>query len=232
MAKFPQSDAFWVPRSKGGWLTVVAVARDVNEDGIPDSAGVPQLYLPYAQAPTPVVTIIAKTSGAPPETAAAAIRAAVRAVDPHLPVSYEMTYDEMVRDTFARPREMAWIIGTFAMLALVLSAIGVYGVMTYVTTARTREIRIRMALGASRSDIVRLVVGHALKLTAGGVVLGVAATPVALRLARGLLFGVGPFDPVTLAAVASALALVSTAASAIPAFRVARAGELVALRSA
>jgi putative ABC transport system permease protein len=232
MAKFPHSDAFWVPRSKDGWLTIVGVARDVNEDGIPDSAGFPQIYLPYAQAPTPVVTMIAKTSGAPPATAAPLIRAAVRNVDPHLPVSYEMTYDEMVRDTFSRPREMAWIIGTFAMLALLLSAIGVYGVMTYVTTARTREIGIRMALGASRGDIVAMIVGDALRPTAAGVAIGVAATPFALQLARGLLFGVGPFDPRTLAIVAAGLGLVSTAASAIPAFRAARGGEVVALRSA
>jgi putative ABC transport system permease protein len=230
MARFPQSDAFWIPRSKGGWLTVVGVARDVNEDGLPDSAGFPQLYLPYAQAPTPVLTVVAKTSGAPAEAAASAIRNAVRAVDPRLPVSYEMTFDEVVRDTFARPREMAWIIGTFAGLALLLSAIGVYGVMAYVTTARTREIGIRIALGASRADIIRLVVGHALKLTAAGAVIGVAVTPLALQVVRSLLFGVSPFDPWTLGAVALGLAIVSSIASVIPAIRAARAGELVALR--
>ncbi len=228
--RFPASNAFWVPRSSGGWLTIVGVARDVSEDGIPDSAGFPQMYLPYAQAPTPVLTLIAKTTGAPAATAAAAIRAAVRAVDPRLPVSYEMSYDDIVRDTFARPREMAWIIGTFAALALLLSALGVYGVMSYLTAARAREIGIRVALGASRSNIVRLVVGHALKPTLAGMAIGSVATPVALRSARSLLFGVSAFDPWTLGTVALGLGAVAVVASAIPAWRALRDGELVARR--
>ena len=229
MAKFPASDAFWVPRSRGGWLTIVGVARDVNEEGIPDSAGFPQIYLPYAQAPTPVLTLVAKTLGAPAESAAPTIRAAVRAIDPRLPVSYEMTYDDMIRDTFARPREMARIVGAFAALALLLSAIGVYGVMAYLTTTRTREIGIRIALGATRLDIVSLVVRHALKLTLAGAVLGAAATPVALGAARGLLFGVGALDPWSLGTVAAGLTVVCVVAAAIPAVRAARAGELVGL---
>jgi putative ABC transport system permease protein len=228
---FVRSSAFWIPRGKGGWLTIVGVVADVREDGLPDSAGFPQLYLAYAQEPTAVVTVIAKTSGAPAATAASAIRDAVRSVDAHLPVSYEMTFDEVVRDTFSRPREMAGLIGTFAAIALLLAAIGVYGVMSYVTAARTREIGIRIALGASRSDIIRLVVGQALKLTAAGVGVGIAVTPVALQLARGLLFGVEPFDPWTLAIVTLGLAVVSGAASAIPAVRAARAGEFSVLRS-
>jgi putative ABC transport system permease protein len=217
--KAPDSNAFWIPRSKGGTLTVVGVVRDVNEDGIPDSAGVPQLYLPYAQSPTVVVTLLARVAAGIPETAAPAIRNAVAAVDPQLPVSYEMSFDDVVRETFARPREAAWLIGAFALLAFVLAAVGVYGVMAYSTTARAKEIGIRIALGASRGDIVTLIVRQAMALTAVGVVIGVAATPLSLRLASGLLFGVGPFDPWTLAAVSAALAGVSGCAAAIPAYR-------------
>ena len=226
-ADFATSDAFWVPRAKGGTLTVVGVVRDVREDGLPDATGLPQLYLPYAQNPTVVVTMLARTSGGTAETAAPAIRDAVRAVDPRLPVSYEMTFDDVVRETFARPREVAWLVGVFAALAFALSAVGVYGVMAYSTTARAREIGIRIALGASRSDIVVLIVGQALVLTAIGVLVGVAATPLSLRLARGLLFGVGPFDPWTLAAVAAALALVSASAAAIPAYRASGGGRVL-----
>jgi ABC-type antimicrobial peptide transport system permease subunit len=102
--------------------------------------------------------------------------------------------------------------------------------MAYITTARTREIGIRMALGASRADVVSLVVGHALRLTAIGAGIGVGLTPFALQLARGLLFGVGAFDPWTLASVALGLALVSAGAAAIPAWRAAGAGQLVGLR--
>jgi len=131
----------------------------------------------------------------------------------------------VVRDTFARPREVAWLIGAFALLAVALAAVGVYGVIAYSTTARAKEIAIRMALGASRSDIVTLIVRQAMVLTALGVVIGAAATPLSLRLLRGLLFGVEPFDPLTLGAVAMALALVSATAAAIPAWRAARSAE-------
>jgi predicted permease len=219
---FPQSDAFWIPRARRGPLTVVGVVGDAREDGVPFVAGQPQLYLPYAQNPTIVVTLMARTGGRPAETAAPAIRDAVRAADPQLPVSYEMSFDAIVRETFARPREMAWLVGAFAVLALGLSAVGVYGVMSYLTTARTHELGIRIALGATRADIVSLVVGHAMALTAGGAAVGIVLAPAALRLASGLLFGVGPFDPMTLLAVAALLAVVSLAAATIPALRAAR----------
>ena len=229
---FPKSVAFWIPRSSGGRLTVVGVAREVREDGIPDSTGVPQLYLPYAQNPTVVVTMVARVASGQPQSAAQAIRNAVAAVDPQLPVSYEMSFNDIVRETFARPREAAWLIGAFAMLAFTLASIGVYGVMAYSTTARAKEIAIRVALGASRADIVSLVVGQAMTLTAIGAAVGVAATPLSLRLAQGLLFGVAAFDPWTLAAVAAGLAVVSGCAAAIPAYRAARDGEKFAPRSA
>ncbi|PYR57404.1 MAG: hypothetical protein DMF91_19565 [Acidobacteria bacterium] len=165
---------------------------------------------------------MARTSGRPAETAASAIRDAVRAADPQAPVSYEKSFDAVIDETFARPREMAWLLGAFAGLALVLSALGMYGVMAYVTTARAREIGIRIALGATPVDIVSLIVRHAMMLTAIGVAIGVVLAPMALRMTSGLLFGVGPFDPATLLSVAALLAGVSIAASAIPAVRAAR----------
>jgi len=125
-------------------------------------------------------------------------------------------------EPFARPREIAWLIGAFAALALILSAIGVYGVMAYLATARAREIGIRVALGAARGDVVRLIVGHAVRLAAEGVAIGVVCAPLALRLARGLLFGVSPFDPATLAGIAMLLTLVAALAAAVPANRAAR----------
>jgi len=219
---FGQSNAFWIPRGRGGALTIVGVVKDVNEDGLPDSAEVPQLYLPYAQNPTVVATIVARASRGPAQSAAAAIRAAVRAVDPDLPLSYEMTFDDLVRETFARPRELAWLIGSFAALAMALAAVGVYGVMAFLTAARGREISIRMALGATRRDVVGLVVGDAMKLAAAGVALGLVATPLAFRFLNATIYGVSAFSPVVLTGVASALALVCAAAAAIPAARAAR----------
>jgi putative ABC transport system permease protein len=219
---FPKSNAFWIPRASGEILTIVGVVGDVREDGLPDAAGLPQLYLPYAQNPTSTVTLMARVSGRPAERATRAIRDAVRAADPRLAVGYEKTFDDVIQETFARPRELAWLVGAFAVLALVLSAVGVYGVMAYLTTARTREIGIRIALGATRVDIVSLIVGRAITLTAVGVAIGIVLASMALRLTSGLLFGVGPFDPVTLLTVAVILAGVSIVASTIPAFRAGR----------
>jgi hypothetical protein len=219
---FPKSHAFWIPRTSGEMLTIVGVVSDVREDGLPDAAGLPQLYLPYAQNPTSTLTLMAHVSGRPAETATRAIRDTVRAADPQLAVSYEKTFDDVVQETFARPRELAWLVGAFAVLALVLSGVGVYGVMAYLTSARTREIGIRIALGATPFDIVSLIVEHGMALTAAGVAIGIVLAPMALRLTSGLLFGVGPFDPVTLLTVAALLAGVSIVASTIPAVRAAR----------
>jgi hypothetical protein len=219
--EFSQSTAFWVPRARNEWLTIVGVVGDIREDGIADSAGMPQLYLPYAQNPTIVLTVMARSNG-PAGMAAAAIREAVSAADPQAPISNEKTFAEVIEDTFTRPRAMAWLIGAFATLALVLAAIGVYGVMSYLATVRTREIGIRIALGATPLDILSLIVRQAIALTAIGAAIGSVATPMALRLTSGLLFGVGPFDPATLVTVTVLLTVVSVAASAIPAIRAAR----------
>ena len=216
------SKMFWVPRSLGGALTVVGVVRDVREDGRPDAAEFPQFYVSYAQNPSVVTTIVARAARGPAQSAAAAIREAVRAVDPDLPLSYEMTFDDVLRETFARPRELAWLIGLFAALALLLSAIGVYGVMAFLTTARAREIAIRVALGATRGNVVGLVVGDAMKLAAAGVVAGLVATPLTFRLISAAVYGVGPWDPAILMSVAAALALICAVASAVPALRAAR----------
>jgi len=220
---FGQSKAFWIPRSRGGPLTIVGVVRDVREDGRAEAAEMPQIYVAYAQHPSVVTTLVARAARGPAQSAAAAMREAVRGVDPDLPLSYEMTFDDVLRETFARPRELAWLIGSFAALALLLSAIGVYGVMAFLTTARAREIAIRVALGATRGNVVGLVVRDAMKLAATGVVAGLIATPLAFRLIGAAVYGVGPWDPAILASVAAALALICGAASALPAWRVARA---------
>jgi putative ABC transport system permease protein len=224
-ADFPESLAFWIPRGERRPLTIVGIAADVREDGLADATGLPQLYLPYAQNPTIVITLVARTNGGPPQSAATAIRAAVRAGDPQAAVSFEQSLEDIVAETFARPREMAWVVGAFGVLALVLSAVGVYGLIAFLTAARAREIAIRVALGAAPRDIVALVLGHALKLTIAGVVLGLALAPVALRLTSGVLFGVGPFDPTTFVAVAALLGGVSIGAAAIPAIRAAHAAS-------
>ena len=220
---FGQSKMFWIPRSRGGALTIVGVVRDVREDGRQQAAEFPQLYVAYAQNPSVVTTLVARAAHGPAQSAAAALREAVRAVDPDLPLSYEMTFDDVLRETFARPHELAWLIGSFAALALLLSAIGVYGVMAFLTTARAREIAIRVALGATRGNVVGLVVRDAMKLATAGVAAGLIATPLAFRLLSAVVYGVGPWDPAILTSVAASLALICAAASALPAWRAARA---------
>jgi putative ABC transport system permease protein len=223
---FPESGAFWIPRARRGPLTIVGVVGDVREDGLRDAAGLPQLYLPYRQNPTTAITLVAHPKVGPSEAAGPAIREAVRTLDPQAPVSYARSMNAVIGETFARPREMAWLVGAFASLALALSAIGVYGVMAYLTMARAREIGIRIALGARIADIVRLMVDHAVKLTAAGVAIGLILSPMALRLLSGVLFGIGPFDPMTLAAVLLLMWGVSIAATIIPAVRAARLASL------
>ena len=223
---FPKSNAFWIPRASGEMLTIVGVVSDVREDGLPDVAGLPQLYLPYSQNPTSTVTLMARMTGRPAQTAALAIRDAVRTADRQLAVSYEKTFDDVLRETFVRPRDLSLLVGSFAMLALVLSGVGVYGVMAYLTAARTREIGIRIALGATSFNIVSLIVEHAMVLTAVGVGIGIVLAPIVLRLTSGMLFGVRPFDPVTLVTVTAVMAGVSIAASTIPAVRAARLGSV------
>jgi putative ABC transport system permease protein len=223
---FPESNAFWIPRGRREALTIVGVAGDVREDGLADSSGFPQLYLSYAQHPTIVVTLMARTRGVPPEAAAAAIRDAVRTADPQAAVSYESSLDEVIAESFARPREIAWVVGAFGVLALALSAVGVYGLMAFLAAARTREIGIRVALGAEPIDVVTLIVGHAMKLTAFGVAAGIVMAPMAAQLVGGVLFGASPIDPLNLFAVAALLGIVALAAAAIPAVRSARAASL------
>ena len=228
---FPQSDAFWIPRAIPRALTIVGVVGDVREDGVGPSQreNDPQLYLPYAQNPTRIMTLVVRAAG-PPETTVPLIRDAVRTVDPDQPTFDERTLDDVRAETFARARELAWLIGAFAALALLLSAIGVYGVMASLTAARRREMAIRLALGASRGDVISLVVGAALRLAAVAVVVGMAATPVAMKLAAARIAGLDGWHPGTMVAIAALLAVVSACAATVPAYRTASVGELVALR--
>ena len=219
----PASDAFWIPRTNRRPLTIVGVVDDVREDGIPGHPDdmQPQFYLPYAQNPTRILTIVARTAG-PPSTALPLIRDAVRMVDPDQPTFDEKSLDDVRSETFARSRELAWLIGSFAALALVLSAIGVYGVMSYLTTARSREIGIRVALGATRSDVVRLVVGDAMELALAGIAVGVVAAPVAMQVAGAWVVGFNGSNPIAIAVVAALLGAVCIVAAALPARRAAK----------
>lgn len=159
------------------------------------------------------------------------LKQAVASLDPNVPVAGITTLGEMVSDSIDQPRFLAMLAGAFAATALTLAAIGIYGVMAYAVAQRTTEIGVRMALGATPSDVFRLVVGDGLKLTAAGVALGLGGSIVVARWLASLLFDVTPGDPITLAATAGTLLLVAMAACVIPARRATRVNPMVAQRA-
>jgi putative ABC transport system permease protein len=160
----------------------------------------------------------------------AAIGAAVHELDRSVPVYQASTMEEYLYKSAAQPRFQTFLLSCFAVIALALAAIGLYGLLSYMVVQRTLEIGLRMALGAQRGDALRMIVLRGLTLALAGLVLGMAASAVLTRLISGMLFGVRPTDPVTLAATAALLLAVSVAASCVPAFRASRLDPMKTLR--
>ena len=159
------------------------------------------------------------------------VRKVVADVDPSVPISNMKTSEQVVSASVATPRFTMWLLVTFALLALVLGAVGVYGVITYSVSRRRHEIGIRMALGAQQSDILRMIIWQSLALTLVGILVGSAAALGVTRVLRNLLYEVSPVDPVAFVVVTVLLALVTVAASYFPARRATRIDPLLALRS-
>jgi len=154
----------------------------------------------------------------------------IHKADPNLPVTHVMTMDGLLTDSISPRRFSATLVGVFAMLAVVLAAVGIYGVMSYTVSQRTQEIGVRMALGAQLASVRTMILGQTLKLTLIGVAIGLAGAFVVARFLTSLLFGVGTYDPVTFLGVASLLVAVALAASYLPARRAMRVDPIVALR--
>jgi putative ABC transport system permease protein len=207
---------------------VVGVVGDVRDAEL-GAGPTPEFYGSLEQATADEFHVVVRSS-TPPDRIATSVRAAVADLDPELAVTGLSTLDEVVRRSVARPRFMVQLLLAFASLALLLCAIGVYAVTAYAVSRRTREIGIRMALGADGASVRALVLREAARLAAAGVGIGLAGAFAATRLLRGFLFEIGPGDPVTHAAVAVLLAAVAVAASALPARRASRLDPLVALR--
>jgi ABC-type antimicrobial peptide transport system permease subunit len=169
-------------------------------------------------------------SALPAATLQPSIVNAVREADASLPIIRLRNMEDVFKDSVRRPRMLMQLFGAFAGLALLLAAIGTYGVLSYVVTQHRREIGIRMALGADRALVLRNVMGHGLKLTCVGLAAGLAGALVLTRLMETLLFGVRPTDPATLAGVAALITAVAAAASLVPAVRATRVDPIVALR--
>ena len=211
------------------WMTIVGVVGDVAQEAV-TAAPYPQVYAPLAQSPVRTVAVAVRTEGAPMALARAA-RGALAAAEPGLPPRDVRTLEERVGDTIAMPRVSAVVFSLFAAVALALAAIGLYGVLAYTVTQRTREIGIRLALGAAGSEVLRLVLWQGMRPALAGIVVGLLAALATTRLMGSLLYGVGATDPLTFVAVPLFLATVALAAIWIPARRAAHVDPMIALRA-
>ena len=211
------------------WLTIVGVVADTRRGGL-DRKPWAELYFPHAQASDRRMFVLLRTSGDPMALARAA-QAEVWALDRDQAISSVRTLDAIVATAQANRRFTTVLLGLFAFVALVLAGIGVYGVIAYSTAQRTQEIGIRMALGAGRGHVLRMVVGEGLRIGATGLLLGVLASLALTRFMSGLLFGVSERDPLTFVTLPLALLVIAAAAAWIPARRALRVDPMVALRA-
>jgi len=209
--------------------TIVGLVADVRQRGL-DQPAVAEMYIPYRQFPSRFMTLVLLTAG-DPSAVAGPLRAAVHAIDPNLALTGLATMADLRAQSVTGPRFLMALVGAFALTALALAAIGIYGVVSYGVAQRTSEIGVRTALGASRRDVLRLVLGDGLRLALAGVVLGVVGALAATRAMATLLFGVTATDPATFAATAAALTVVATLASLVPALRATRIDPIEALRA-
>jgi len=208
------------------WV-VIGVVRDVRSS-LTGAAG-PTTYVPTTQLPGPIMRLFVRTEQ-DPMSAAPGVTAVIRAMEPQAPVRVQ-TLEDVVGATIARPRAIAVLVGAFALVALALAAIGVYGVMAYAVRERTQEIGVRMALGATASSVFGLVLGRALRLVSLGVVVGLVAAGVLTRLMERLLYEVAPLDPWTFGVTTVVLLAVAAIASCVPARRGMRMAPVDALRT-
>jgi predicted permease len=209
---------------------VVGIVGDVKDAGL-DEVEPPQLYLPYPQWPVQGMSLVLKTA-VPPSSIGEAARREVYAVDPNMPVANVRTLEQIVARSISQPRFYMTLLAVFAGVALVLAAIGIFGVLSYAVAQRTREIGIRMALGAQEGTVRRLVVRDAMTLALSGVGIGMACAFFLSRsLVASFLFSTSPQDPLTFTAVAAVLALVAFASSYVPARRATRVDPMIALRA-
>jgi predicted permease len=228
------------------WVTVVGVAKDVKQGGFDRATGT-ELYLLLEQLPQVCPTVqalnavlrsitgsgamnIVVRSGVPMATLQPAIASAVREADPSLPVIGLRPMDDVISGSLRQPRMLMHLFGGFAALALVLAAIGTYGVLSYLVAERRREIGIRIALGAKREVVLRGVMAYGLKLTGIGLAAGLAGAIALTRWMETLLFEVRPTDPATLASVAAVIVAVAIVACFVPAHRATRFDPIAALR--
>jgi putative ABC transport system permease protein len=207
---------------------IVGVVGDVRAEGLRASS-IPESYVPYAQLPFAPMSVVVRTV-LDPESMVATLGKAVQSIDKDLPLLHAKTLDEYLADSVADTRFETVLLGTFGALAFVLTCVGLYGVISYTVVQQTREMGIRLALGADRDSILRMVIGSGLLLSGIGIGVGLVMSFLLTRLIAALLYGVGPWDPLTFSAVPVALITMAVIASYVPARRAAGVEPAIALR--
>jgi putative ABC transport system permease protein len=211
------------------WITIVGVLADTKMYGLANPARL-EVYVPFRQMPANDMVLLVKSS-IEPAALVSAIHRAVTSIDKEQPIFEIATMQEVVNASVSTRRITLILLGLFSGLALVLAAIGIYGVVSYSVAQRAREIGIRMALGAHRGDVLRLVLAQGGKMSLTGIAIGTIASAGLTRLMANLLYGVSAVDPATFAVVAFVLAVIAMVASYLPARRALRMDPLVALRN-
>jgi putative ABC transport system permease protein len=219
---------FGPPENNEPWHVIVGVVGEVKHESL-NLTERKSVYLPHAQVSIGGMALAVRTQSNP-ESLAGAVRAQVKELDPNQPVTAVSTMSEVVSRSVWQPRLYAILFGVFAGVALLLASVGIYGVMSYAVTQRTHEIGVRMALGAQRGDVLRLVIRQGMWLALVGVCLGALASVALTRLMQSLLFGVGATDPATFAGVAAVLTAAALLACYIPARRATKVDPMIALR--
>ncbi len=221
--------SFSLTDDDGPMREIVGVVSNVKHQSLRTDF-TPEMYIPATQFPIGFLSLVVRTTTSQPTALTASIRNVLGQIDPGVPLTRVRLFDDYIARSLARPRFNAFLLSIFAGVALLLTAIGIYGVMAYSVAQRRQEIGIRMALGAQKQDVLRLVVGGGMKLTALGVLIGLSAALALTRLLGNMLYGMQPFDGPTLTAVALLLALIALLACWLPARRAAGVNPLVALR--
>ncbi len=222
----------WARDEGVDWITIVGVVGNVRHFSLA-AAEEPAIYTPYAQSGQEWKRwseIVVKTAGTPAPAFIAQCKAMVWKVDPLIPVTNIRPMSEVMAVSLAEQRFNTLLLAIFAAVALLLAGVGLYGVLAFLVTQRTREIGIRVALGAQARDVMRLVLRQGMTLSLAGIVAGVCVALIATRVLAGLLYGVSPTDPLTFAALAFLLVLVALAACVVPARRAMKVDPIVALR--
>jgi putative ABC transport system permease protein len=217
------------PGDDNRWITIVGVVGDMRRTGF-DAAVRPETFLPHTQAPATGLTVVARAREGDATSLISLIRGAALDLDPTQAVYEQKTMEQVLGDMTAKRRFNMILFGIFAAIALILAAVGIYGVISYTVAQRTHEIGVRIALGASGGDVVKLILKQGLLLAAVGVAIGVGAGLLLTRLMESLLYGISATDPLTFVAVSAVLLLIALVSCLIPARRATRTDPMVALR--